>query len=190
MPLSARISPENINHDGARFHMTEEKTGFSPKVVIEEFRKNGVTHVVWLPDSETNFLFLLMKEEPSLDLVPVSREGLAFSTAAGLSAGGAKPVILIQNTGLMESGDSLRGWGIGLNIPVVMMVGYRGWTGHGKNRDTAATFTEPFLNAFNIKFFLIENDADAPRIAWAFKEAEKTKRPVAILIGDEFHGFN
>ena len=49
----------------------------------------------------------------------------------------------------------------------------------------------PFsLNAFNIKFFLVENDADAPRIAWAFKEAEKTKRPVAILIGDEFHGFN
>ncbi len=170
--------------------MPEQPKGFSPEAVIQELKKNGVTHVVWLPDSETNFLYLLMQDEPSLDLVPVSREGLAFSTAAGLSVGGAKPVILIQNTGLMESGDSLRGWAMGLHIPVVMMIGYRGWTRHGKNQDTAATYTEPFLNAFQIKYFLVENDADAARISWAFEEAEETRRPVAILVGDEYHGFN
>ena len=27
------------------------------------------------------------------------------------------------------------------------------------------------------------------RIDVAFKEAEKTKRPVAVLVGDEYHGF-
>ena len=74
----------------------------SPEVVLAEMTKNGVTHVVWLPDSETNFLYQLMQAEPSLRLVPVSREGLAFSIAAGLSAGGQTPIILIQNTGLME----------------------------------------------------------------------------------------
>ena len=102
----------------------------SPGRVLEELKKNAVTHVVWLPDSETNFLYVLMRDDPTLDLVPVSREGHAFSTAAGLAAGGKRPVILIQNTGMMESGDSLRGWGIGMNTPVVMMVGYRGWTRH------------------------------------------------------------
>ena len=48
-------------------------------------KKNGVTDVVWLPDSETNWLYLLMQAEPSLRLIPVSREGSAFSLAAGLS---------------------------------------------------------------------------------------------------------
>ena len=170
--------------------MAQPQAEFSPEVVIEEMKKNGVTHVVWLPDSETNFLYLLMQAEPTLDLVPVSREGHAFATTAGLSAGGAKPIILIQNTGLMESGDSLRGWVLGLNIPVVLMVGYRGWTRHGRNQDSAATYTEPFLNAFNIRYFLVENNDDAPRISWAFEEAEQTQRPVAILVGDEYHGFN
>jgi sulfopyruvate decarboxylase TPP-binding subunit len=146
--------------------------------------------VVWLPDSETNFLYQLMLDEPTLDLIAVSREGQAFSTAAGLAVGGAKPVILIQNTGLMESGDSLRGWGLGMNIPVVMMVGYRGWTRHGVNQDTAATYTERFLNAFGIHYFLVENSSDAERISLAFQEAERDKRPVAILVGDEYHGFN
>ncbi len=170
--------------------MPQAQTQFSPEVIVQHLKENGVTHVVWLPDSETNFLYLLMEKEPTLDLVPVSREGLAFSTAAGLSAGGAKPIILIQNTGLMESGDSLRGWIIGLNIPLVMMIGYRGYTRHGNNRDNAATFTEPFLNAFQVKYYLVEDNEDAPRISWAFEEAEKTNRPVAILVGDEFHGFN
>jgi sulfopyruvate decarboxylase subunit alpha len=167
-----------------------QRAGLSPETVLAELKKNGVTHVVWLPDSETNWLYLLMKAEPSLTLVAVSREGLAFSIAAGLSVGGKTPVILIQNTGLMESGDSLRGWALGLHIPVVLMVGLRGWTRHGVTVDTAAVYTEPFLNAFGIKYYLVETDADAPRISVAFEEAKKARRPVAVLVGDEYHGFN
>lgn len=162
----------------------------SPEVVLDELKKQGVTHVVWLPDSETNWLYLLLKAEPTLTLVTVPREGLACSMAAGLAAGGAKPVILIQNTGLMESGDSIRGWLIGLDIPVVLMVGLRGWTRHGVTKDSAATFTEPFLNAFRIDYYLVESNADADRIAVAFDQARATRRPVAVLVGDEFHGFN
>ena len=108
----------------------------------------------------------------------------------GLRPAARKPLILIQNTGMMESGDSIRGWLLGLNVPVVMMVGYRGWTRHGITTDTAATYTERFLMAFGINYYLVESDADAPRIAAAFEEAARTKRPVVVLVGDEYHGFN
>ena len=167
-----------------------QKASLSPEAVLGQMKKNGVTHVVWLPDSETNWLFLLMKAEPSLTLVGVNREGLAFSAASGIFAGGKTPLILIQNTGLMESGDSMRGWTIQMNVPVVLMVGYRGWTRHGVNKDTAATYTERFLNAFNVNYYLVEEDADAERISIAFEEAKKTRRPVAVLVADEYHGFN
>lgn len=167
-----------------------QEAGLSPEAVLQEMKKNGVTHVVWLPDSETNWLYLLMKADPSLTLIAVAREGLAFSAAAGISAGGKAPAIVIQNTGLMESGDSLRGWALGLNIPVVLIVGYRGWTRHGVTQDTAATYTERFLNAFGINYYLVESNADASRISVAFEEAKKTKKPVAVLVGDEYHGFN
>jgi sulfopyruvate decarboxylase subunit alpha len=166
------------------------KAHLSPEVILGELKKHGITHVVWLPDSETNWLYMLMKAEPTLTLVAVPREGLAASVAAGLSAGGKTPVILIQNTGLMESGDSIRGWLMGLNIPVVLVVGMRGWTRHGVTTDTAATYTEPFLNAFRINYYMVESDADADRISVAFEEAKKTRRPVAVLVGDEYHGFN
>ncbi len=170
--------------------MAQQAASLNPETVLQEMKKNGVTHVVWLPDSETNWLYMLMEAEPTLDLIAVSREGQAMSIAAGLAVGGKKPIVLIQNTGMMESGDSIRGWGFGLNTPVVLMVGYRGWTRHGVNQDTAATYTERFLNAFGINYYLIENDEDAARISIAFEEAERTRRPVAVLVGDEFHGFN
>lgn len=162
----------------------------SPETVIREMKQNGVTDIVWLPDSETNFLYLLMQADPDLRLVGVTREGHACSIAAGLHAGGRKPMILIQNTGMMESGDSIRGWLMGLQVPVVLMVGYRGYTRHGVNTDTAATYTERFLMAFDIPYYLVENDADADRISVAFAEAERTRKPVVVLVGDEFHGFN
>src|SRR4051794_40997225 len=162
----------------------------SPETVLAQMKQNGVTDIVWLPDSETNWLYMLMQAEPSLRLVGVNREGHACSIAAGLASGGRKPLILIQKTGMMESGDSIRGWLLGLNVPGVMMVGYRGWTSHGMTTDTAATYTERFLMAFNIHYYLVESDADAPRIAAAFEDAARTRRPVVVLVGDEYHGFN
>lgn len=165
-------------------------TALSPETVIQQIRRNGVTDVVWLPDSETNWLYMLMLAEPNLRLVGVTREGHACSIAAGLFAGGRRPMILIQNTGMLESGDSIRGWLMGLKIPVVLMIGYRGYTRHGVITDTAATYTERFLMAFNIPFFLVENDDDADRIATAFDLADSTRGPVVVLVGDEFHGFN
>ena len=167
-----------------------EAASLSPEIVLAELKKNGITHVVWLPDSETNWLYTLMKAEPSLTLVAVPREGLAFSCAAGIHIGGGKPVIMIQNTGLMEAGDSMRGWAKDMNIPVVLIVGYRGYTRHGVNKDSAATYTEPFLHAFHVPFYLVENSDDAPRISVAFEDASRTRQPAAILVGDEYHGFN
>ena len=46
-----------------------------PETLIEEFKKNNsVTHIVTIPDSETNYLYELMKEQPWLDIVPTSRK--------------------------------------------------------------------------------------------------------------------
>jgi len=72
----------------------------------------------------------------------------------------------------------------------VLMVGYRGYTRHGVNKDTAATYTERFLNAFDLQYYIVESDRDAERIDIAFGEAKKRNGPVVILVADEFHGFN
>ena len=157
-----------------------------PETLIEEFKKNGVTHIVTIPDSETNYLYELMANEPSLDIIPVSREGESMSTALGLNIAGKVPVCLIQNTGMLESGDSIRGMALNAGFPLVMVVGYRGWSRHGLTRDSAARFIEHILHAWGINYYLIETDDDADRISLAIEEAERTSKPVAVLVGTEF----
>ena len=75
--------------------MSTQEVVIHPQAIIDELKKNNVSHVVWLPDSETNFMFQLLNSEPSLDLVPVCREGETMAIAAGLWVGGKKPVVLI-----------------------------------------------------------------------------------------------
>ena len=166
--------------------MTIPEAVLHPASIIEELKKNNFTHVVWLPDSETNFMYQLLTSEPSLDVVPVCREGETMAIAAGLWVGGKKPVVLIQNTGIFESGDSIRGLGLDINQPLVMLVGYRGWSRHGLTTDSAARYIEHILHAWGINYFLIETDEDADRISLATEEAERTQKPVVVLVGSEF----
>ena len=166
--------------------MATQEIILHPSSVVAELKKNNISHVVWLPDSETNFMFQLLTNEPTLDLVPVCREGETMAIAAGLWVGGKRPIVLIQNTGIFEAGDSIRGLGLDVNQPLVMLVGYRGWSRHGLTKDSAARFIEHILHAWGITYYLIETDEDADRISSAFQEAEETRRPVACLMGSEY----
>jgi sulfopyruvate decarboxylase subunit alpha len=161
-----------------------------PKTIIEQLKKCGITHVVWLPDSESKFMYEALQAEKDLGFIPVCREGEAFAVASGLWVGGKTPVVVIQNTGLFESGDVLRGTALGLELPLLMMIGYRGYMEMKAGKqpvDTAAIYTEPILNTWGIPFYHIETDDDTPKIAEAFKQAQEISRPVAALICVEYN---
>ena len=83
--------------------MTTQQALLNPQTVIDQFKKNGVTHVVWLPDSETNWMYLAMQEEGSMDLIPVAREGESMAIAAGLYIGGKKPLHRRQEARMPDS---------------------------------------------------------------------------------------
>ncbi len=157
--------------------------------VLDELRRCGVTHVVWLPDSETGYMYEAMCESDFLTLVPVCREGESIAIAAGLMMGGKTPVVLIQSTGFFESGDSVRGLALDLKLPLVMMIGYRGYPGAGRPAtDSAARFLEPILDAWGIPHVVVESDATCHRISEAHERAMATNHPVAVLMGKEYNG--
>lgn len=161
-------------------------TGLRASGIVNELVKEGITHVITLPDSETKFMYDAIRGAGTIAVVPVCREGEAIPIAAGLWAAGKKPVVIIQNSGLYESGDALRGLGIGVNLPVVMFIGYRGYKRHGDTPDTAARFLEPYLHTWGVPFYLLEYDDDLDRIPMAFKHAARDSTPVAVLVGVEY----
>lgn len=159
----------------------------SASKIIEALKAQGVTHVVGLADNMCRVLFEDLQEEDSMEVVHVSREGEAYAIAAGLYLGGKKPLVLIQNTGFLESGDAFRGTSWIMRIPQVMLIAYRGFKSLDPDvdrKDTVAEFTEPTLKAWKIPYKLMLSDDDLPVIDHAFSIAARTSRPAAILIAE------
>ena len=167
--------------------MTHAAPSLRAQGVVNQLTSCGVTHVVWLPDTESKFMYDAIGAEPSLTLVPICREGEGPAVAVGLIAGGKKPVVLIQNTGFFESGDSIRGICLDLKLPMLLMIGYRGYNGPSQAmQDSAGVFLEPMLKTWGIPYHIVEDDNDAHYISQGYKEAEQRSGPVAVLIGREY----
>ena len=160
------------------------------RAAVEQLLACGVTHVVWLPDSESGFMYEALTQaeaEGRLRLVPICREGEAILLAFGLLLGGKRPAILIQNTGFFEAGDSLRGQAIDLGLPLVLLIGYRGWRPNRADMvDTAGIYLEPVLRAYGVPYYLVDHPSALPRIREAFDEAQRRSGPVAVLIAGEW----
>ena len=157
------------------------------RVMVETLKRCGVTHMVWLPDTESGFLYQTLRDDPDLTLVPVAREGETIAIALGLLVGGKQPVVCIQNTGFFESGDSIRGFWLDCQLPLLGLIGYRGYAGGGPSDDSAATFLEPILRAWGIPYEIVESDADvAAAVPRMFQLAKERPGPAAVLIGGEY----
>lgn len=165
--------------------------------ILEVLRRHGVSHVVTLPDNASSALLELLLSEGGPRVSFVTREGEAFALASGLWIGGALPLVLIQNTGLLESGDALRGTAMRMRVPLVCIITYRGHATLGERPDppsidgevlsrpqvdSVAVLTEPTLRAWGVPYDFLGRDADLPRLGEAFVQAEHMQQPVALLL--------
>ena len=160
----------------------------SSERIVQALEHEGVTHVVGVPDNGSRALFERLWAHSHIEVILTSREGEAFGLASGLYLGGATPLVLIQNTGFFEAGDAFRGTAYNMGLPLVMLVGYRGYKTMepGAPRvDTAATFFEPTLNAWQIPYTAMHEDGDIEQIPAAFSKARETSLPTAVLIVPE-----
>ena len=166
--------------------MTASSTSLQAASVLGELERCGITHIVWLPDSETGFMYQAIRAS-GMTLVPVCREGEAMAVAAGLIMGGQRPVVLIQSTGFYESGDSIRGLCLDLHLPLLLMLGYRGYVGTGRPpADSAARFLEPILTAWGIPYSIVDSDAACGRLSEMHQQAQANSQTTAVLIGQEY----
>jgi sulfopyruvate decarboxylase TPP-binding subunit len=156
---------------------------YSGAQFVGELREMGITHIVWLPDSTLGQWEEALDSSPALTLVRVCREGEAWAVAAGLYLGGAHPLVVIQCTGLFESGDALRNvlWDFGL--PLFAVIGYRSAL-NAAATDSARTYTEPNLRSWNVDYRLIDAPEKLDQLRSHYRACQQAQRPGAVLIAE------
>lgn len=171
-----------------------------PTATVRALVTAGITHVVGIPDNTSGPLFMEIRRHPTIKLVTVTREGEAFAIASGLWLGGASPLVVIQNTGLLESGDSLRGTAMRMAAAIPILItgrGYRKMERAGLSPseprtvevmtradvDSAALLTEPTLDAWGVPFRLCSDDDDPiEAITTTIASARELGRPTAVVM--------
>src|ERR1041384_3779088 len=139
---------------------------FTGGQIAELFATLGVTHVVTVPDSTIGQWQEGIEALGRTRIVRVCREGEAWGVAAGLYWGGAKPIVLIQCTGLLESGDAIRNVLHDWKLPIFSIIGYRSYLNQDTlPGDTCLVFTEPVLDAWKIDYKLLTAPAQFPTLA-------------------------
>ncbi len=146
----------------------------------------GVTHAVWVPDSELGSWEGALLAEPSLTLVRVCREGEAIAVAAGLLLGGRRPVVVMQCTGFFEAGDAFRNFVHDLKLPLFFVIGVRSYFAHqkGATADTCPVFIEPVLRAWELPCTLLDDRHSAADLAAAYRTARGAGRAAAVLLAE------
>ncbi len=156
---------------------------FTGSQIVAELLQMGITHVVWLPDSTLGPWEGALSSAAGLRLIRVCREGEAWAIAAGLHLGGARPLVVIQCTGLFDSGDSLRNAIYDFGLPLFAIVGYRSFLIPGAT-DSARTFTEPNLKAWNLDYRLIDAPDKLPELAQHYADCRRANRPGVVLMAE------
>lgn len=180
--------------------MTPDRKPAGVAAVLRCLEDGGVTHVTGIPDNASGPLFDALAGRDGIGLVRVTREGEAIALACGLWLGGARPLVVIQSTGLLESGDALRGTAVRMGAPLPLLVtgrGYRTLAGSGHapgdpltpdllrrpEVDSAALLAEPTLAAWGVPCRVCTEPAEvAAALAAALAEARAAEHPHALLV--------
>src|SRR5438093_3507212 len=138
------------------------------------FAELGITHVVWVPDTTIGPWEVSLAGSSRLRLIRVCREGEAWPLAAGLYLGGKSPLVVMQTTGLFESGDALRNVLFDLKLPIYSLIGVRNGLAP-QSRDSAKLFAEPIVRAWGIDAVWIREPAEKRLFGEYFRRCRESK---------------
>jgi sulfopyruvate decarboxylase subunit alpha len=162
-------------------------SGLSGKSIIRAIRASRIDFVISVPDITTSEgLLRPLAAQASPRLIRICKEDEGIGICAGLSYTGRRGLLLIQQTGLLDSINALRGVAVECSLPICMMVGLlekEPGVPPRQSKRYGVRIVKPILDAMAIAYHEIEQQADVAKIRPAIDEACAQSRPVALLIG-------
>ena len=159
----------------------------SGAAILDGLKAAGVGEIIALPDIVTSDgLLWPISRDPAFRLTRVCKEDEGVSIAAAMSFNGTRAVMLMQQTGLMDSLNVIRAVGVDYENPVVMMVGLQGKEPDvlpEASRSYGVRIIQPVLDAMKLSHQLIEEPGDEAQIPAAIDAAYARSRPHIFLIG-------
>jgi sulfopyruvate decarboxylase TPP-binding subunit len=154
--------------------------------IVQELLALDITHVINVPDTHQRTLLTALARQSQMRLLTACTEDEAIAINAGLYIGGLRPILSIQQVGLLAALNNVKGISMDARIPTCMLVGYFGRDVSKSARHNAARaihLIEPTLDTWGIAYFPVEGPDDLGAIASAYRHSLEHRCPSVILIG-------
>jgi sulfopyruvate decarboxylase subunit alpha len=154
--------------------------------LVWTFLQAGHTHFTGVPCSLLKGVFQTLENPPPtlgpFRYLPAPREDSAIGVATGLAAAGARPVVLMQNSGLGYSLNVLTSLNLIYDIHVPLIVSWRGHDGNDAvEHDIIGRELTHLLDVFDLRHTLFDAAAPGASVQRCLAEADGTHTPVLIV---------
>lgn len=159
------------------------------KNFYKELLKNGIFFFAGVPDSLLkNICAYITANSPAEKNIITANEGAAVALGTGYNLATNKiPLIYMQNSGIGNAVNPLMSLADKevYSIPMILLIGWRGEPGvkDEPQHIKQGRVSPALLNSMEIPFQILEEHSDYSKVVEkAFKTAESTSAPVAILV--------
>ena len=167
-----------------------EQHAIAGSAALQALQRNRVDHVVTVPDWVQLSLHKLLEDNTcGIRVTNTTNENQSLTVAAGLTIGGARPLVMMQNQGLYNCINTLRAVCLDAHVPLVLMVGQFGREFGNIGQDpkdstrSMVAIMEPMLDALKLPYWRLESEADLGHMERAFATAQERQTAAVLLVG-------
>ncbi len=157
------------------------KMSHSEESVIQIMKQAGINFVAAMPCDRTKTLFPLILA--AFDGIEPTREEDGLGVCAGAWLAGAKPMMIIQSTGLGNMINALCSLNKASGIPIPILASFRGFYKEGIDSQIPLGRHLPgILKGCDIPFTLIDEVEKLELLSYVIKDANDNSRPHVALM--------
>ena len=155
--------------------------------IVEDLVANQIAFVTTVPCKQLAGVIAALEQDTAIQHVPCNKEDEGMGLCAGAYMGGKRPAIVMQNTALGVTVNTLATLIQFYQIPLPMLISYRGEVGEKVACQVEmAVHTKALLNQLSIPTYHFHRPEDAAELDGILKHTQMCKKPTAILMDATF----
>ena len=151
--------------------------------------RNKVDHVITVPDwVQLSLHGRLGAGVDGIRVIACANENQTVTVAAGLTIGGKRPILMMQNQGLYNCIKTVREICLDANFTHLLfnMFMLYEYSNFGRpateSRRSMVRIMEPLLTSIGVPFHCLDNAADLVHMDTAYEQAERERTAVVLLV--------
>ena len=157
------------------------------KKIVDDFVANGVNFITTVPCKQLGGVIEHVENRDEIYHIPANKEDEGMGLCAGAFMGGKRPAIIMQNTAIGVTVNTLVTLTQFYRMPLPMLISYRGELGEPVACQVEmAVHTKALLNQLHIPTYHFHKQADVAEFDAILKHTFMCNKPVAILTDASF----